>query len=445
MTVEIKVLIVGPLDLKELMLSISKEYPILETSYITYTFHHEITDIVQAHQDSYDVLLFAGSLPYAITKEQLNLEKRMVYVPFKGTALYRVLFQLIRTRSDKLLAGHLNISIDNLEKFEVEECFDELSLSYNNIYFENSLDQDTEQLVHFHYHLFQMNKIDVAITSIGSVYKKLKEKGVPTSRIIPTRSSIRSSLEKVLMEGINLQQSNAQLATGIITWNRINQSESLTEYQVQRKILKLKNILINYGEETQAIIKWMDEHQEVKFITTRGALELQHSQASNELKLLEEIFRKAGISPRMGVGIGRTANEAETHAREALEKAPKDELVFFIRDVEGMVHGPIGREINISYSIRNDNPELLKLSKLAELSHATINRVLSFCQIQGGYSITTADLASGLGITTRSARRILNKLEQANLAIVTGEEQPVKRGRPRQVYSLERLHEAVRT
>ncbi len=34
-----------------------------------------------------------------------------------------------------------------------------------------------------------------------------------------------------------------------------------------------------------------------------------------------------------------------------------------------------------------------------------------------------------------SARRILHKLEQAGLVAITGEEQPVHRGRPRYVFS----------
>ncbi len=212
------------------------------------------------------------------------------------------------------------------------------------------------------------------------------------------------------------------------------EEEHFTEYQLQRRILDLQNILIDYGEESQSIIKW-PERKEVKFITTRGALQFENSQ-SKEMRLLREIFSKTQIKASIGIGIGQTANEAELHAREALKKASVNNPSCFVMDLDGTVHGPIGNEIQLCYSIRSDDQRVLEMAKLANLSSSTINRILSFCEAIGKNTFTTKELANGLGITPRSARRILTKLEKVKLATVTGEEQPVHRGRPRQIYSL---------
>lgn len=440
---QISVLAIGPADLENLIVSTAKDYQEIDMDYVTYSLEDDVASIVKKHEQNYDVLFFAGSLPYAITKEQLNLKKRMVYIEFKGTALYRVLFQLIRESKADLLSGNLNLSIDNLQKFEIEECFDELDIQYQKLfYYEGSLLQDIDRIVEFHYELWQSKQTDIAITCVGSVYERLKELGVPASRIIPTRTSIRTALDKVLMERINLRHLQSQVATGIIQWNHTEKFVKMTEYQFQRKILDLKNIMINYGEKLQAIIKWTDHKQELKFITTRGALQFEKNHSSNEMKLLKEIYRKTEIIPRMGIGIGQTTNEAEIYAREALAKSPKDKLAFYVRDIDGIVHGPIGGDNPLSYSTRNNQPQLIAISKQANLSGSTINRILSFSN-SNGESFTSTDLATGLGISIRSARRILHKLEQADLAEVTGEEQPIARGRPRQIYSLARLHRAV--
>jgi hypothetical protein len=325
--------------------------------------------------------------------------------------------------------------MDNMQRFEVEECFEELDINVNKLFiYDNSLEQDIDRLILYHDDLWQSKKIDVAITCVGSVYEQLKLLNVPAARIRPTRVSVRNSLQQVLLEGKSLRQHDAQIAVGIINLSNMYKGDHLTEYQMQRRILALQNILVDYGEASQSIIKWPDG-KEVKFITTRGALQFENSE-SKEMKLLKKIFSKTEVKASLGIGIGRTANEAETHAREALMKATENQSDWFVVENDGTVRGPIGNQLQLTYSLRNDDEEMLGLAKKANVSSATINRIFSFCKAHGKNTVTTVELANGLGITPRSARRILSKLEQVDLAIVTGEEQPVNRGRPRQVYSL---------
>src|SRR5690606_21588771 len=101
----------------------------------------------------------------------------------------------------------INVSIDNLQKYEAEECFEELNIDVQNLYFyENDIDYDIENTVQFHYNLWKNNRIDIAITCVGLVYEKLTELGVPASRIIPTRSAVRNTLELMLLAGQKKRQ-----------------------------------------------------------------------------------------------------------------------------------------------------------------------------------------------------------------------------------------------
>ncbi|MFA1821408.1 GTP cyclohydrolase IIa [Virgibacillus oceani] len=432
---KIKVLAVGPSDIKVLVLDVAKEYPEMNIHYAIYTNENEVVDTVKQHENNHDILLFAGSLPYNIVKENMNITKPMYYIKFQGTALYRVLYHLNRKSNNDFTEEMMNISMDNMRKFEVDECFEELEINVNKLFmYENSLEQNMDRLIDYHRQLWQNKKIDVAITCVGSVYEQLKKLDIPVARVRPTRVAVRNSLEQVLLEGENLQQHGSQIAVGIIDVSNMYKDDHLTEYQQQRRILSLQNILVDYGEASQSIIKWPDG-KEVKFITTRGALQFENGE-SKELNLLKNIFSKTEVKAKLGIGIGRTANEAENHAREALMKASGNKSNCFVVDMDGTVSGPLGNQLQLTYSIRNDNEELLAMAKKANVSSATLNRIASFCEVQGKNTVTTVELAGGLGITQRSARRILNKLEQVDLAVVTGEEQPVNRGRPRQVYSL---------
>ena len=56
----------------------------------------------------------------------------------------------------------------------------------------------------------------------------------------------------------------------------------------------------------------------------------------------------------------------------------------------------------------------------------------------GKDTITANDIAEVLNITLRSARRILNSLNESGIASLIGKEQPAGRGRPRQVYKINR-------
>lgn len=103
---------------------------------------------------------------------------------------------------------------------------------------------------------------------------------------------------------------------------------------------------------------------------------------------------------------------------------------------DGQVYGPMGSELTLKYSARSEDPELISMAKKAGLSVGTLNRLISLCRRLDTRALTAAQLAEGFGITLRSARRIMAALEKYELATIVGEEQPVGRGRPRQIYAL---------
>ncbi|MEC5188739.1 MULTISPECIES: transcriptional regulator [Geobacillus] len=433
---QIRVLAIGPRDIEKMIMNVEKEYPELSIHYATYHNEEEVIEIVKKYGAGFQIILFAGSLPYKIAKNNLKLDQSIFFIPFEGTALYRALFQLALNGKYDLQNGTLNISIDNLQKYEVEESLEELEIRVQNIYYDTHSEEfHIEKTTRFHYELWKNGQIDTAITCVGLIYERLIELGVPAVRVLPTRNAVRNTLQIVLMEAQKLKKQNSHIAIGIVDLKEIFEQDDLTEYQLQRRLLALQQSLVDYGEKTQAIIKWIDR-RELRFITTREALQLDDQQHSNELTLIHDIFQKTERKVQLGIGIGRSTNEAEMYALEALKKAKASNTDYIIYDANGKIYGPVMQSGILSYSLWNDNEKVLEIAQKANVSSSTINRILSFFKIHGKNSVTAIELAKGLRITPRSARRLLSRLEQAGLVSVTGEEQPVNRGRPRQIYSL---------
>jgi hypothetical protein len=436
---EIKVAVIGPYDLLDEVLCMAATFPALMLRPLGYKDVQDVKQLVLSSKEEVDVFLFAGPIPYQIAREHVDAPKPMVYLPYNGTSLYRVFFQLLRDSGTLLKESRLRFSIDVLSLQEVEQRLDELSIPVDRMYtMEYQLDQSADDILQFHYELWTSKKVDAIFTCVASVYWELRRLGIPCYRVTPTKSTIQDGLYRAQIEGKNLQLNDTQIAIGIINIENIVKKWHSSEYELQRKKIAIQQILIDYGEEIQALMNWPDRN-EVIFVTTRGVIERTTSMFTR-FPLLERIVNRLNISASIGIGLGRTANEAQSKAGEALSKAKSGGGgSCFIAMHDGNVVGPLGEEFQLAYSLRSNNPERLDAARKSGLSVGTINKLISFCQNYGSSQITAADLASRFGVSLRSARRILSKLEQSQLAMVVGEEQPICKGRPRQVYDL-KLH-----
>lgn len=430
---KVKVAIISPESFIENMIAVGKTFSALELFSYPYDSIAETADIVQKCKDLVDVLFFAGPIPYQIACAYVE-NKPMIYLPHSGTSLYRALFQALRENGFKESDG-LKFSIDILEKQEVLERIEELEIRIDALYVHEYHIADTSQeIVKFHHSLWKNRKIDVALTCYYSVYLKLLELQIPCQRIFPSKATIKESFHWVVLEGKSVYLKGSQLAIGVIHIDLYSQTRGSAK-DTRKKKLMLQKLLMDYGEEIEALMEWT-KSDEITFITTRRHIE-KSTKGFSEFPLTDQMVHEVNLRISIGIGLGNTASDAELKAREALAKAKSGmDGSCFVMMQDGHVFGPLGQWQHLSYSARTDNPELLNMAKKATLSVGTMNKLVSYCQKYKKTTLTAAELASGFGITVRSARRILNKLEDKGLAIVVGEEQPITKGRPRQIYDL---------
>jgi hypothetical protein len=437
---KIKVALISPKSFMENIIEIGKSYPSLNLYPFPYQDIQETPDIVKQFKEYVDVLFFAGPIPYELTYKHVD-NKPMIYLPHNGGSLYRVLFKVFEYNGYS--GNGLRFSIDIIKKEDVQERLDELEVIVNKIVvYDYQYGKTTSDIVAFHYNLWKKKEVDIVLTCFNAVYNELCELGVPCQRIMPTKSAIHEGFRLVQLEGKSAYLKDNQLAIAIFSIESFANKHFFSENDFQMRLLQLRKLLLDYSEELEAFMDW-NKDNEIILITTRGNIE-RTTNNFRRLSLLNTIMEELNLQIGVGIGIGHTASEAEQKAREALLKSKSNGgCSCYVVMYSGNTFGPLGSEHQLGYSARTDDPERIQLARRANLSVGTINKIISFCEKHGRTSITAVELANGFEITVRSARRILYKLEQGDLAAIVGEEQPFSKGRPRQLYHLKFAMESL--
>ena len=90
--------------------------------------------------------------------------------------------------------------------------------------------------------------------------------------------------------------------------------------------------------------------------------------------------------------------------------------------------------------VYNDIPDknLIQISERVGISPLYLNKILYIIQQKQGNTLSSEELSFFLNVTTRSASRILKKLEEGGLARVEYNRQLNFRGRPAKIYTIDR-------
>ncbi len=179
---KIRISVVGPADSVALIVEVGKEYAKrVEINALTYTKPTEVPQLIEEMGDIPDAWLFSGLVPYYYAVDSQLTAKPLFYIPHTGSSLYRVLLQIACV--EKL--DFDSISFDLLSRAEIEDTFADIPLQVKNIYvkeFSNII--SAEDLVAYHYDLWQSGKTKAAVTTLQSAYVELKKKKMPVFRII---------------------------------------------------------------------------------------------------------------------------------------------------------------------------------------------------------------------------------------------------------------------
>ncbi|SFS79755.1 hypothetical protein [Saccharopolyspora flava] len=153
---------------------------------------------------------------------------------------------------------------------------------------------------------------------------------------------------------------------------------------------------------------------------------------------LHQAEREMNVRIAAGFGLGPSMREGISLAERAVMRAEAEPYScgFVIQD-SGVIIGPIGgsgRRAEFAY--RDHSAQLERLARDVGLSPTTLSRLVSLERELHGRAVSPSELATLMGITDPSGRRLIRKLGTAELVTSEGSAQPTRRGRPTRLYRL---------
>jgi hypothetical protein len=377
---------------------------------LPYRHETEAVELVEQAHSKVDAFLFTGVVPYTIATEAGVIDRPAMYVSYDGATLLRALVELLRL-------GHnvTQFSIDTLRRSEVLETLIEAKLPTDQIHvlpYRPGLTSD--DIVAFHRNARERYDTKVAISCLGSAFHLL-ENEMPSVRLAPSRYSIRSTLQALVLTTTGQHVGDAQVALGVIELPEPDDA--------------LAADLIMLGGSLAAL---PDGRNLV--VTTRGLLE-QATEQFTRMPLLDHLAARHATA-YVGFGVGRTAAEAEALARRAVGRAASigsvAGVVSMSDDVEIVIE-PSGEQTSTMLGAARGTESLPLLARRVGLNTQTLVRMRELtATLPDG--LTTQDVADHLAVQLRTARRVLKRLERAGLAAPTGTQQHGRTGRPPTVY-----------
>jgi hypothetical protein len=368
-----------------------------------------------------DVCLFASPVPYEYARKAGAIGGPATTVPLNGSALYGALLRAGRNEAHDLA----RVSVDVLSRADVEEAYAELDLPSADVHVREET-ASAATLAAFHERLWRREETTLALTCLNSVAERLSAAGVPVVTVRPTGSAIRAGLRTATLLASQRRLEEAQLAVVVVEVPTLRDTQRRSAPRQSREELRLTvhRFLVQEAQRIQATVSPMGDH--CFYVTaTRGSLH-PPTDGFRVPPFTERARTALGIALDVGVGMGRTAQEAEAHARAALGRSQSGQrAAVFALDREGRALVPAPRQPALPP--HQGRPKGIEtLSRLADkLAGADAALVVD------------AEMAGRLlGVTPRTARRLLRTLVDEGLAWPLPPSRTPQPGRPRQFYRL---------
>ncbi|WP_421050008.1 hypothetical protein [Lysinibacillus sp. UGB7] len=430
-----KIGVVGPAKSVERIILLAQEIEQdMEFKPYIYSIATETKNIVEAHDQHVDFWLFSGYIPFQIASQTSVPQDKLTHIFFSEAAIYQGFLEqsysmgkLIDSVSVDIIPSPAQMAAEGLEKIEknVKQLFVK----------EFDVAIDPKELFDFHFQLWQKGKIEFAITCYPTVDEQLKEAGVPSYWVSPTKTEIYHTVQLFTEKIKTSYYKETQIGALML---EIKDFDSLKErmklgYQIQYLELRMKENLLQLCEQVDGSL--IEEgNGKYTIFSTRGAIEGQIQFIKEKMYQLS-IEMDAKVTA--GIGFAQTVFNAELHAHRGLHQTKVNESIdiVMIQD-DGTIIESVGNTEELSYSYRAEDPVVIEKLKEASVSVKTYTKIQALIQKMRWKHFTTKDLASQLQMSERNAQRIVADLCSVGLAKIYGEELQHTRGRPIKIYQL---------
>lgn len=427
---QIKIGVIGTQTMVARKLAVIHSFPTFKP--VTRIVDHEKDTPLAALELSsqVEVLLLSGPYSHRMVKETLMPSIPVHYLPLTGAGLYKALF---RSMQKGTLQG--GISVDTLTETIVTRILKDLGVeNIQVVVYDGPAYASANKLIAFHTELSHSGRCSVAFTGVEHVADQLDKLQIPSEWMLPSDHDIIVTLERALLSTESRRGKESQIVVGMINVDDFGKlvMQRASEHEVQKLKLDIHRMVLGYVESLDGYSMSLGG-DEYLFFTTRGIFE-RETGGYKTIPLAKDAGKSYGVSLSIGIGFGLSANEAGTNARSALRKSKEagGNACFIVRE-DATVIGPLEMADPVQTILAPTEPALIKRAEAAGMTSAYLSRLLAHTARFGKLEYKVHDLASVLGISVRSAHRLLLLWADSGLVEVSGMEK-VPKGRPRQIY-----------
>ena len=425
-----KIGIVGPFDSTERVVEVIKKYyPNIETVVYAKEKVNEVGGIIDECLTLTNGIIFTGCAVLSEAEKATDLYIPCESIARDGSSIMKAFWDI--HQDNKPID---RISIDLLEKDLVDEIVNEFSLDVEAIY-NKPYNPSISELEYQKWHQDLLNKgeINLIITGFGSVYNELVSLGLPVYRLNLTVPLIKKAIQNLVNKIINKEMEANQIGIQIFKIKNIDDQDAGNYHNLVKKNIVEKELL-SYAKEVQGSMFRLDNNRYILCSTRRM---LEDDKNLDIFQAMMKSLEKDKISICSGIGFGFTGWDAERNSKNALARAEKESQgALFMIDQENKIRGPINQKREKTYDLVVTNEKLIEISKELGISTTYLSKLLPFINESEDKHFSADILASYLGISDRSARRLLDKFVKAGYGEVVTTAVIKGVGRPKKIVKI---------
>lgn len=430
-----KILYVGPSMITDKLQLVSRNnFPSLETEYIKYDKYVEVSALLEEYRGKADAILFAGKTPFKFFERTRKDFMLCDYLPRHETTLYRVLLEITYF----LKYDISGLSLDTFDKKMLRRLYKELGIEFREeqMFFaeQKFLEENyVDYVIDFHRNNFRNNKVCCCITGLEEAYYILKKEGLPVVLASPSEDVMIQGIKSIMMRCIAQKNSENQIVVVTVKLNMPSEYSLMKddEYAYLSQRIKVLDKLYHFSSRIDGVLVEQDR-SEFMIFTTKKIIELE-TKNYRDIYLLDMLREVSVINTYIGIGYGKTANEAKFNSYESIKLAQRHGnqaayVVFENRETLGPFE-PImsGKKAN------NFDERFYQIAKETGLSANTVYTIFSNITKEGKNEYTSKELADICRVSIRTMDRIVLRLTDAGYCQVVGEKLMSKYGRPSRI------------
>jgi hypothetical protein len=411
-----------------------KEFQQVKVEPIIYHDFNEVAGLLEAKQDSLDVVIFAGIVAMDYAREYVPQKKLWLSLGLAGSSLFRSLLLAMRSGYDIE-----NLSFDTYELFVLSDVFADLGYAVPEQSFRcfkgNTVSPAyLDEVFEFHVNNYKHQGVSACITGLQKVHERLSGAGIPNLIVYPVRSVMREQLNFAGQFHRATSEAKGHIIVMLVSMGYPSDYSIMLEGNDEfiSEKMKIARHIYRYAGKLQAVV--LEESQrDFLLLSTRDIVTLETRQFSR-LSLLEWMEREVNYPVAVGIGLDDSVALAKKNAVRAMllaKKRVRNSAYACMSD--GSMVGPIVAARRAASQEENElriDGKFLHIADKTDLSVNTVYNLHRFLARTNQDGYTSLEIAKALDYSKRYTDKLLQRLEECKYVTVSGRRILGQAGRP---------------